>query len=115
MPKLYPFSFFLGFAFGIFFYWLMGRVRPLLDQMRQSAKEQREASQIKRTSGLEDNHRRLTLRRAQGMHLVTKYGVRAGGTATCTAKMLRLSCAFAPCARSCAPGRERPTKAKHAT
>ncbi len=69
MPKLYPFSFFLGFAFGIFFYWLAGRVRPLLEQMRQSAKEQREASQVRRTSGLEDNHRRLTLRRAQGMHL----------------------------------------------
>jgi HEAT repeat protein len=67
--KLYPFSFVLGFAFGIFFYWLMGRVRPLLAQMRESAKEQREAAQIRRTSGLEDNHRRLTLRRAQGMHL----------------------------------------------
>jgi HEAT repeat protein len=67
--KLYPFSFVVGFAFGIFFYWLMGRVRPLLEQLRESAKEQREAAQVRRTSGLEDNHRRLTLRRAQGMHL----------------------------------------------
>jgi len=67
--KLYPFSFIVGFAFGLFVYWLMGRVRPLLEQMRQSAKEQREAAQVRRTSGLEDNHRRLTLRRAQGMHL----------------------------------------------
>ena len=67
--KLYPFSFLVGFAFGLFVYWLAGRARPLLEQMRQNAKEQREAAQIKRTSGLEDNHRRLTLRRAQGMHL----------------------------------------------
>jgi len=69
MPRLDPLSFFLGLAFGIFFYWLMGRARPLFDQMRQNAKEQSEAAQVKRTSGLEDNHRRLTLRRAQGMHL----------------------------------------------
>lgn len=69
MHKLDPISFFLGFALGIFFYWLMGRARPLLDQLRQNAKEQRQAAQVKRTSGLEDNFRRLTLRRAQGMHL----------------------------------------------
>ena len=69
MPKLDPFSFFLGFAIGILFYWLAGRVRPLLAQTRENMKEQREVAQVKRTSGLEDNHRRLTLRRAQGMHL----------------------------------------------
>ncbi len=71
MPRLDELSVFIGFAFGILVYWLAGRVRPLLDQMRQNAKEQREATQIKRTSGLEDNHRRLTLRRAQGMHLAS--------------------------------------------
>jgi HEAT repeat protein len=69
MPKLDPLSFFLGFAIGVLFYWLAGRVRPLLTQLRESLKEQREAAQVRRTSGLEDNHRRLTLRRAQGMHL----------------------------------------------
>lgn len=67
--KLYPFSLLVGFVLGLVFYWLMGRMRPLLDQMRQNMKEQREAAQTRRTSGLEDNHRRLTLRRAQGMHL----------------------------------------------
>jgi len=67
--KLYPFSLIVGFALGIVFYWLMGRVRPLLAQMRQNVKEQREVAQTRRTSGLEDNFRRLTLRRAQGMHL----------------------------------------------
>ena len=67
--KLYPFSLIVGFALGIVFYWLIGRVRPLLDQLRQNMKEQREVAQTRRTSGLEDNFRRLTLRRAQGMHL----------------------------------------------
>jgi len=67
--KLYPFSLLVGFVLGLIFYWLMGRIRPLLDQMRQNMKEQREAAQTRRTSGLEDNLRRLTLRRAQGMHL----------------------------------------------
>jgi HEAT repeat protein len=67
--KLYPFSLIVGFVLGLIFYWLMGRIRPLLDQMRQNLKEQREVAQTRRTSGLEDNLRRLTLRRAQGMHL----------------------------------------------
>ena len=62
-------SFIIGFLVGIASYWLLGRARPLLDQIRENMKEQREAAQVRRTSGLEDNHRRLTLRRAQGMHL----------------------------------------------
>ncbi len=61
--------FLIGFASGVLFTWLLGRVRPLLTQIRESAKERREAAMVRRTSGLEDNHRRLTLRRAQGMHL----------------------------------------------
>jgi HEAT repeat protein len=62
-------SFVIGFASGVLFTWLLGRVRPLLTQVREGAKERREAAQVRRTSGLEDNHRRITLRRAQGMHL----------------------------------------------
>lgn len=69
MPMPDPFSFGAGFIVGIVFMWLLGRVRPLLQQMRENFKEQRAAAQVRRTSGLEDNHRRLTLRRAQGMHL----------------------------------------------
>src|SRR5512145_3129166 len=64
-----PFSFLFGFLVGILFVWLLGRARPLLKQMRESAKEQQQAAQARRTTGLEDNLRRLTLRRAQGMHL----------------------------------------------
>src|SRR5215211_2053837 len=66
-----PLSFAIGFAAGVLFTWLLSRVRPLLAQIRQSAREQREAAQVRRSSGLEDNHRRLTLRRAQGMHLAS--------------------------------------------
>src|SRR6266545_3319690 len=64
-----PFSFLFGFVVGLVFVWLLARLRPLFTQIRASAKEQRETAQVRRTSGLEDNHRRITLRRAQGMHL----------------------------------------------
>ncbi len=66
-----PFSFLFGFAVGIVFVWLLGRFRPLLKQVRESAKEQRQVAQTRRTTGLEDNHRRITLRRAQGMHIAS--------------------------------------------
>jgi HEAT repeat protein len=64
-----PFSFLFGFVVGIFFVWLWSRMRPLLAQIRENARQQRQAVQTRRTSGLEDNLRRATLRRAQGMHL----------------------------------------------
>ena len=63
--------FLLGFVVGMLFMWILGRARPLLVQIRESAKEQRQAAQTRRTTGLEDNHRRITLRRAQGMHLAS--------------------------------------------
>lgn len=69
MPMPDPFSFGAGFIVGVVFMWFLARVRPLLQQTRENLKERREAAQVRRTSGLEDNHRRLTLRRAQGMHL----------------------------------------------
>jgi HEAT repeat protein len=62
-------SFAIGFVSGVLFMWLLSRIRPLLTQIRENARERREAAQVRRTSGLEDNHRRMTLRRAQGMHL----------------------------------------------
>lgn len=65
-------AFIIGFALGIVTTILFGRARPLLKQIRENAKEKREEAQVRRTSGLEDNHRRLTLRRAQGMHLAAQ-------------------------------------------
>ncbi len=64
-----PFSFFLGFVIASFFWWLVARARPLWEEMRASLKEQREAAHTRKTTTVEENHRRITLRRAQGMHL----------------------------------------------
>jgi HEAT repeat protein len=66
-----PLSFAIGFIVGILFAWLLIRIQPLWQQWRESAREQHQTTQMKRMSGLEDNHRRLTLRRAQGMHLAS--------------------------------------------
>jgi len=63
------FSFAVGFVAGVLFTWLLSRIRPLLVQVRENVKEGRQAAQTRRTSGLENNFRRITLRRAQGMHL----------------------------------------------
>ncbi|HKJ38596.1 MAG TPA: HEAT repeat domain-containing protein, partial [Anaerolineales bacterium] len=59
----------IGYVLGILSVFLYGRAKPLLQQIRENAQEKREEAQVRRTSGLENNHRRLTLRRAQGMHL----------------------------------------------
>jgi len=69
MPPIDPFSFFIGVFVGIIFWLMFGRVRPLLTQVRENLQEQREVAKVRRSSGLEDNHRRITLRRAQGMHM----------------------------------------------
>lgn len=63
------FSFVVGFLTASVLWWLMGKARPLLEELRENLKVQREATQARRSSGVEDNHRRITLRRAQGMHL----------------------------------------------
>ncbi|HJS20363.1 MAG TPA: HEAT repeat domain-containing protein [Anaerolineales bacterium] len=64
-----PLSFGVGVVVGILFAWLLSRIRPAWRQLREGARERQQTAQTKRTSGLEDNHRRTTLRRAQGMHL----------------------------------------------
>lgn len=64
-------SFLAGVAVGILLVWLFGRIRPLLGQLRENRQAQREVARVRRTTGLEDNLRRITLRRAQGMHLAS--------------------------------------------
>ena len=64
-----PFSFFVGFIAASVFWVLISRARPLWNEMRAGFKEQREVSQTRKTNTVEENHRRITLRRAQGMHL----------------------------------------------
>lgn len=64
-----PFSFFAGFIAASIFWWLATRARPLWDEIRTGWKEQQEVAQSRKTNTVEENHRRNTLRRAQGMHL----------------------------------------------
>jgi hypothetical protein len=65
-------AFIIGFILGVVTTILFGRARPLLKQIRENAKERQAEAQVRRTSGVEINHRRLTLRRAQGMHLAAQ-------------------------------------------
>ncbi len=74
MPVPFPisvdlFSFIFGFVAATVFWWMISRARPLWKEMMESLHARREESQARRTSNLEENHRRVTLRRAQGMHL----------------------------------------------
>jgi len=64
-----PFSFFIGFLSASVFWWLMTQARPLWREYRTAAAEKKELAQARKTSSVEENHRRNTLRRAQGMHL----------------------------------------------
>lgn len=63
------FSFFFGFVIATIFWWVMTRAHPLWKEIGENLKKQQEESQARRSTGLEENHRRVTLRRAQGMHL----------------------------------------------
>lgn len=62
----------VGFILGVVATILFGRARPLIKQIRENIKERRAEAKVQRTSGVELNHRRLTLRRAQGMHLAAQ-------------------------------------------
>ncbi len=63
------FSFIAGFIAASIFWWLIARARPMWNEMIAGMKEQREAAKARKSSTVEENHRRVTLRRAQGMHL----------------------------------------------
>lgn len=65
-------SFLAGFASATVIWFLISRARPLIDEMRQTLKDQREQAQTRKSSSVEENHRRLTLRRAQGMHIAAQ-------------------------------------------
>lgn len=63
------FSFLVGFVTATVFWWLLGRMRPLFAEIKEGWATRREEAQVRRSTGVEENHRRTTLRRAQGMHL----------------------------------------------
>jgi hypothetical protein len=64
-----PLSFFVGFVTASIFWWLASKARPLWNEFVAEMQEQRVEAQARKTSTVEENHRRITLRRAQGMHL----------------------------------------------
>ena len=67
--SLDPLSFILGFVIATVLWWMISRIRPLFKEMGQGFKERQEESRARRSTGIEESHRRVTLRRAQGMHL----------------------------------------------
>lgn len=67
--SIQAFSFFVGFITATIFWWLMGHMRPLWEEIRENWRTGREEAKARRSTGVEENHRRTTLRRAQGMHL----------------------------------------------
>ena len=62
-------SFLFGFVVATILWWVIARLRPLFKEMSQGLKARQEQTQSRRATGLEESHRRVTLRRAQGMHL----------------------------------------------
>jgi hypothetical protein len=62
-------SFIIGFIAASIFWWLVKWARPLWREMLTGMKEQREVAKARKSSTVEENHRRITLRLAQGMHL----------------------------------------------
>ena len=67
--SLETFSFLVGFITATIFWWLLGRMRPLWGELRTNWAKNREEAKARRSTGVDENHRRTTLRRAQGMHL----------------------------------------------
>ncbi len=70
--SLDPFSFFAGFIIASIFWWVISRSRPLLKEISANIKTRQEETQATRATGVEEHHRRLTLRRAQGLHLASQ-------------------------------------------
>jgi hypothetical protein len=68
-PEIEPLSFFIGLASGIILSFLWSRMLPAFKEIRAGWKSNRAEVEERRSTGVEDNLRRVTLRRAQGMHL----------------------------------------------
>jgi len=69
MYNFNTFSFLIGFITATIFWVLMERMRPLWKEIRENWRQSREDAKARRSAGVEDNHRRITLRTAQSMHL----------------------------------------------
>lgn len=75
MPFLFalePISFLIGFIAATIFWFIVSRARPIVEELRAGIQARREESQARKTNSIEEDHRRATLRRAQGMHLAAQ-------------------------------------------
>src|SRR5512140_2801897 len=63
------FSFLFGFVVATVFWWVISRLRPLMQEMGEGVKARQEDTRSRGATNLEESHRRITLRRAQRMHL----------------------------------------------
>ncbi|MFO3796318.1 MAG: hypothetical protein ACK8QZ_03420, partial [Anaerolineales bacterium] len=64
-----PLSFGLGFLAGILFWFLVGRIRFLWQEVRLQAEQRRREQEERRAVGIEARYLQQVLLRAQGMHL----------------------------------------------
>lgn len=64
-----PVSFAFGVAVATVVWWIVARARPLWTELRASLERRRLRAQGRQMSLIEQDYRRETLRRAQGMHL----------------------------------------------
>ena len=64
-----PLSFVLGLVIATVFWWMVSRLRPLWHEIVANLRARQENARERSASSLEESHRRVTLRRAQGMHL----------------------------------------------
>lgn len=62
-------SLIIGVLVAVILWWVVTRARPLWHEVRRSLAQRREQAQSRQASTVEEDHRRITLRRAQGMHL----------------------------------------------
>lgn len=62
-------AFLAGFLSATIFWWLVSRIRPAWKELQINWQKKKEEAQARRVTSVEANHRRATLRRAQGMHL----------------------------------------------
>ncbi len=72
LARLDLISFIAGFLTATGLWFVVTRARPLIAELREIIKDQRALAQSRKTNTVEENHRRLTLRRAQGMHLAAQ-------------------------------------------
>jgi len=62
-------SLLVGLGIATILWWVISRARPLLRQLGENLRSRQQAARERRMTDVEADHRRLVLRRAQGMHL----------------------------------------------